>query len=190
MPNSIQFVFNLFMPYIVFFNIQDCLWMLSGNPEPDTKRGQEPHFKLEETLARTSGDPSTHGWPDCNKTAVMSLLCVHQLFKLRICVQSCGFWRHTVLSTACNLFVFTVDYWYWSLCRHRSVLIWFPPDLLSSLYRKGSFLFFWPIGLEKEKHKRRPGTGTKSAPEACQTDSPSASTPIHTKHPDGAWKET
>lgn len=86
-----------------------------------------------------------------------------------------------MMSTVCNLFAFTVDYGEWSLRRQRQHCVdLMSSDLLSSLDRKGSFLFFWTIGLEKEKHKRRLDTGAKSAPRSTsgwQSIDPNSHTP-------------
>lgn len=144
----------------------ECLWVPIKNTGLDLKGGikKKPHYQLHHTLGRTWGG-SFHSRLSSQHQKTASLSWCLQLFKILICEQSCSFWRHTMMSTVCNLFAFTVDYGEWSLRRQRQHCVdLMSSDLLSSLDRKGSFLFFWTIGLEKEKHKRRLDTGAKPAP--------------------------
>lgn len=101
-----------------------------------TLRGHQPHFELEETLGRTSGGPF-HTWLARLQQKCKDAGCLHQLFKIRICVQSCGSWRHTVMPTVCNLFAFRVEYWHWSLCGQRQKGCWFDVLLTCCLHCTG-----------------------------------------------------
>lgn len=142
--------------YILFVTFKTGLWLLYRNPEPDplllTRRnlGQDPRRPFQSWLSRLQ--------QKCNHVSVVSS---PALQKHNLCAVL--WFPKAQMSTISNLFVFIVDYCWWSPAdSDSSVLIWCPPDLLSSLYRKGSFLFFWPFGLEKEKHKRTLDTGAKS----------------------------